>query len=67
MNIPEYEYLSPQQIVTCGKYPFTIAQMRHFLLYRHKNGLEKCIRKIGKRILFRKDLWQDWIERQQKQ
>ncbi len=55
-------YWSPQQIVSSGKYPFTIGQMRHLLLYRHRNGLEKAVRKIGKRLVLKIDLFEAWIE-----
>lgn len=56
------EYTSPQQIVRSGQYPFTMGQLRHFLLHRHKNGLENAVRKIGKRLVLRKDLFDRWIE-----
>lgn len=57
-----YQYLSPQQIAASGRYPFSMGQMRHLLLHRHKNGLERVIRKIGKRLVFRLDLFDAWIE-----
>ncbi len=57
-----YEYLSPQQIVKCGRYPFSQGQIRHLLLYRHRNGLQEAVRKIGKRLLLRADLFNQWIE-----
>jgi len=56
------EYWSPQQIVSSGKYPFTMGQVRHLLLYRHRNGLQDAVRKIGKRLVLRVDLFNDWIE-----
>ncbi len=59
-------YLSPQQIVTSGKYPFTIGQMRHLLLFRHRNGLEEAVRKVGKRLVLRMDLFDSWIESHRK-
>ena len=59
-----YEYWSPQQIVSSGKYPFTMGQIRHFLLYRHRNGLQNAVRKIGKRLVLRTDLFDQWIEEQ---
>lgn len=57
-----YEYLSAKQIVESGKYPFTNGQIRHFLMNRQRNGLIKAIRKIGKRLYIRTDLFQEWIE-----
>ena len=59
-----YEYWSLQQIVSSGKYPFTMGQIRRFLLYRHRNGLQNAVRKIGKRLVLRTDLFDQWIEEQ---
>lgn len=60
----EIEYRSPQQIVASGKYPFSMGQMRHLLLYRHRNGLQDAVRKVGKRLMFRVDLFDLWLEQQ---
>ncbi len=57
-------YLSVKQIEETTCYPFTKGQLRHFLLHRHKNDLEKAVRKIGKRLYLRKDLFDLWIEKQ---
>jgi hypothetical protein len=57
-----FEYLTIKQVA--DKYPFTSGQIRHFLTMRHRNGLENAIRKIGKRIYVRLDLFQSWIESQ---
>jgi hypothetical protein len=59
-----FEYWSPQQIVTSGKYPFSMGQVRHLLLHRHRNGLQEAVRKIGKRLVVRVDLFDQWIEGQ---
>lgn len=58
------KYLSTKQVVISGKYPFTLPMIRHYLLHRHKNGLEKAVRKIGKRLFLREDLLDAWIESQ---
>ncbi len=58
----DYQYLSIKQIT--DRYPFTAGQVRHFLTMRHRNGLEGAIRKIGKRVYIRLDLFQSWIESQ---
>lgn len=60
----DHKYLSSQQIVEDARYPFTIGQLRHYLLKRHKNGLEKAVRRIGKRLYLRQDLFDQWIENQ---
>lgn len=59
-----FEYWSPRQIVDSGKYPFSMGQIRHLLLHRHRNGLQDAIRKIGKRLCIRIDLFNSWIESQ---
>jgi hypothetical protein len=53
-----------QQIVDSGRFPFTIGQMRNFLLNRHKNGLDRATYKIGKRIYLKVSCFQEWIEKQ---
>ncbi len=58
------KYLSTKQVVDSGKYPFTLPMIRHYLLYRHVNGLDKAVRKIGKRLFLREDLFDAWIESQ---
>lgn len=60
----ETNYLSLRQIEENPRYPFTIGQIKHFLLNRHKNGLGKAVRKIGKRLYLRQDLLDLWIESQ---
>lgn len=56
----KHEYLNTEQI--CELYPFTKGQLFYFLNLRHKNGLANAVRKIGKRIYFRRDLFNQWIE-----
>lgn len=60
----EIQYLTTQQIAESNCYPFTLGQIRHYLLMRHRNGLHKVVRKIGKRLYLRRDLFEDWIEAQ---
>lgn len=57
-------YLSINDIVASNRYPFTLGQIRHYLSLRHRNGLEIAVRKIGKRLYLRQDLWEGWIENQ---
>jgi hypothetical protein len=65
-NNQNITYASVNQILENAKYPFTKGQIHYFLTNRHKNGLEESIRKIGKRIYFRIDLFDLWIEKQAK-
>jgi hypothetical protein len=60
----EYQYLTIKQIAEGNNYPFTLGQIRHYLIMRHKNQLHKAVRKIGKRLYLRKDLFEEWIENQ---
>jgi len=59
-----YEYMSPQQVEKSDRYPFSIGQLRYHLNRRHITGLEKAVRKIGKRLYIRTDLLDSWIESQ---
>lgn len=46
----------------CKNYPFTKGQMRNFLMTRDANGLDKCVLKIGKRLFFKIDLFEIWMD-----
>ena len=59
-----YEYWKLKQIEQSSRYPFTKGQLDYFMLNRHKNGLSKSIRKIGKRLYVRMDFFDKWIESQ---
>lgn len=61
------KYLTSKQIVECGKYPFTLGQMRMFLLDRTNNGLEKACKKIGRKVYFREDLFEEWLNKMWKE
>lgn len=63
----DYEYWELKQIEKSPKYPFSMGQLHYFMLKRHQNKLEKAVRKIGKRIYIRMDLFNDWIEKQAKE
>jgi len=56
------KYVDVKDIVNNEKYPFSLGQIRSLLTKRRKNGLYKCVRKIGKKIYIREDLFDEWIE-----
>lgn len=58
----EYKYLRVSDIVKSEKYPFSNSQIRYFLMYRHQNGLSKAVRKIGRTVFLRSDLFDEWME-----
>lgn len=57
----EYQFLTTNQVLESPRYGFTKGQLNDFLLKRHKNGVDKVVRKIGKRIYWRSDLLDAWI------
>lgn len=59
-----HQYIDSKYIYEGEIYPFTKGQIRHYLANRHKNGLQKAVRKIGKRLYLRRDLFEEWIESQ---
>lgn len=58
----DYEYLTVKQIVHNKKYPFTLGQIRAFLMSKEKNGLNQSVAKIGKRLYLRTDLFEKWMD-----
>ena len=60
----ECQYLATNHVLESPRYPFTKGQLNHLLAMRHKNGIDKVIRKIGKRVYWRSDLLDSWIENQ---
>jgi hypothetical protein len=58
----EPRYLSLKGVM--ANYPFTEGQLRDFIFRKDKLGLDKVLRKIGRRWYFRADLLDDWIEQQ---
>lgn len=63
-SMSDSQYLSAKQIAESNLYPFTLGQIRHYLMLRHRNGLDRAVRKIGKRLYLKKDLLEQWIESQ---
>ena len=43
-------------------YPIKESLLRRWLYDRKKNGLHVAVRKVGKRLLIRRDLMDEWID-----
>lgn len=56
------EYWTFKQICESKRFPFTKGQLSKLAMDRAKNGLDKCIFKVGKKLIFRIDLFEKWIE-----
>lgn len=56
------QYCTVQQIVDDPLFCFTESMLRYYILHAHKNGLKKAIRKIGRKVLIRRDLFIKWLE-----
>ena len=56
------KYVSIDDIANNERYPFTKGQVRHFIANRNINGLSTSIRKIGRRVYIREDMFEEWIE-----
>lgn len=65
-NSTEFRYMTPREIVEDPTFCFTLPMLRYYLLHGHKNGLNRAVRKLGKKILIRRDLFIVWIEKQAK-
>ena len=58
----DYVLLNINDIVE--KFPVSKGIVRHWLSDRKSNGLDKAVRKIGRRVFIREDLLIEWIEGQ---
>lgn len=56
------QYITVKQAAADKSLCFTEAMLRYYLLHAHKNGLSKAIRRIGKKLVLRRDLLIQWIE-----
>jgi hypothetical protein len=57
-------YCTVKQIASDPTFCFTVPMLRYYILYAHRNGLAKALRKVGRKVLIRRDLFIDWIEKQ---
>lgn len=60
----QLKFKSIKDVVLSDNYSFTTGQLRFLLAHRRENGLAKVVRKIGKCIYFRMDLFDAWIDKQ---
>ena len=57
-------YCTVKQIAVDPAFCFTLPMLRYYILHAHKNGLGKALRRIGRKVLIRRDLFIEWIEKQ---
>ena len=60
----EQLYTTVKELAKDSQMCFTAPMLRYYILHAHKNGLAPAIRKIGRKVLIRKDLFVAWIEKQ---
>lgn len=58
------KFLTIKELAKDPDFCFTEAAIRKMVFDRKINGLKKAIRKIGKRVLIRKDLFAEWLDNQ---
>lgn len=57
-------YCTVNQIAADPNFCFTVPMLRYYILNAHRNGLSKSLRRIGRKVLIKKDLFIQWIEGQ---
>lgn len=55
-------YRTLRQIAEDEDFPFTVPMLRYYVLNAEHNGLAPVLRKLGKKVLFRRDLLVEWLE-----
>lgn len=64
INVEGYCYNTVKQIADDPIFCFTIPMLRYYVLHAHKNGLAPAIRRLGRKVLIRRDLFVKWLENQ---
>lgn len=60
----KHAYCTVKQIADDPTFCFSIPMLRYYILHAHSNGLSPALRRIGKKVLIRRDLFVSWIEKQ---
>jgi hypothetical protein len=55
-------YCTVKQIADDHTFCFTVPMLRYYILHAHKNGLAPAIRRLGRKVLLRRDLFVKWLE-----
>jgi hypothetical protein len=58
------KYCTVRQIASDPAFCFSIPMLRYYILHAHRNGLSQALRRIGKKVLIRRDLFIAWLEKQ---
>jgi hypothetical protein len=56
-------YCTVKQIASDPAFCFSVSMLRYYILHAHKNNLNKALRRIGKKVLIRRDLFVEWLEK----
>ncbi len=57
-------YCTVKQLASDPAFCFTVPMLRYYILHAHRNGLSPALRRIGKKVLIRRDLFIAWLEKQ---
>lgn len=57
-------YCTVKQIAKDPTFCFTVPMLRYYILHGHSNGLAKALRRVGRKVLIRRDLFIEWLEKQ---
>lgn len=57
------QYYSPEKLAERLE-SFTLRQIRWHLFNRKQNGLDRYVRRIGKRLYLRESDWNQWVDEQ---
>jgi len=58
------KYCTVKQIASDPAFCFSIPMLRYYILHAHRNGLSIALRRVGKKVLIRRDLFVVWLEKQ---
>ena len=62
-NKRDESYCTIKQIANDPTFCFTVPMLRYYVLHAHRNGLSKAIRRVGRKVLIRRDQFIEWLEK----
>ena len=61
------QFMTIKQFIESKKYPISMGKMRKLLAKREDNGFNFVVRRMGKKLLIRPDLFEQWLDMQKEE
>lgn len=58
----DFRFLTKKQLLATGKYPFSLNALSLLIFKSKENGLDEAVFRVGRRVLIREDLFDNWLQ-----